>query len=223
MNPTPVEFPILYSFRRCPYAMRARLAIASAGFKVELREILLRDKAPEFTTASPKATVPVLVLPDGTIIEESLDVMRHVLAQSDPEGLLAPTTGTLEEMLALIADNDGPFKSALDRYKYANRFEGADPITERNKAARFLQELDDRLTSHDGFLFGTRSSLADIAILPFVRQFANVDRAWFDTQNWPALIQALNGFTSSARFTAIMTKYARWHSGDAPTFFGDHS
>ncbi|MEH6726888.1 MAG: glutathione S-transferase, partial [Hyphomicrobiales bacterium] len=75
----------------------------------------------------------------------------------------------------------------------------------------------------NGFLFGTRSSLADLAILPFVRQFANVDRAWFDTQDWPALIQALNGFTSSARFAAIMTKYARWHSGDAPTFFGDHS
>ncbi|MEH6725182.1 MAG: glutathione S-transferase N-terminal domain-containing protein, partial [Hyphomicrobiales bacterium] len=154
MNPTPIENPILYSFRRCPYAMRARLAIASAGFKVELREILLKDKAPEFITASPKATVPVLVLPDGRIIEESLDVMLHVLGQSDPENLLTPTTGSLAEMLALIADNDGPFKSALDRYKYANRYEGADPITERNKAARFLQQLDDRLTSHNGFLFG---------------------------------------------------------------------
>lgn len=203
--------------------MRARLAIASAGFKVELREILLRDKAPEFTTASPKATVPVLVLPDGRIIEESLDVMLHVLGQSDPECLLAPTTGTSAQMLALIADNDGPFKSALDRYKYANRYEGADPIAERNKAALFLQQLDDRLTSHDGFLFGTRCSLADLAILPFVRQFANVDRAWFDTQDWPALIQALNGFTNSARFTAIMTKYARWHAGDVPVIFGGRS
>ncbi len=214
--------PVLYSFRRCPYAMRARLAIASAGFQVELREILLRDKAPEFITASPKATVPVFLLPDGTAIEESLDIMMHVLGLTDPEGLLSPTSGTLAEMCALISKSDGPFKSALDRYKYANRYEGADPVSERNKAALFLHRLNDRLTSNHGFLFGTRISLADIAILPFIRQFANVDRAWFDCQDWPALIEALNNFTGSTRFTAIMTKYARWHSGDAPTFFGSH-
>lgn len=212
--------PVLYSFRRCPYAMRARLAIASAGFQVELREILLRDKAPEFIAASPKATVPVLVLKDGTVIEESLDVMLHVLGQSDPEGLLTPISGTPADMRALISQADGPFKSALDRYKYANRYEGADPVTERNKAALFLHQLNDRLTTNHGFLFGTRISLADIAILPFIRQFANVDRAWFDSQDWPALITALNHFTASERFNAIMTKYAKWQSGDAPVMFG---
>jgi glutathione S-transferase len=211
---------ILYSFRRCPYAMRARLAVASAGFQVELREILLRDKAPEFIEASPKATVPVLVLADGTVIEESLDIMLHVLAQSDPEGLLAPTSGTLADMCALISKSDGPFKSALDRYKYPNRYEDSDPVSQRNRAALFLQELNDLLTTNHGFLFGTRISLADIAVLPFIRQFANVDRAWFDSQDWPALIDALNHFTTSERFNAIMMKYAKWQSGDAPVMFG---
>ncbi|MCR9239224.1 MAG: glutathione S-transferase [Alphaproteobacteria bacterium] len=221
MNQHATNHPILYSFRRCPYAMRARLAIQSAGFNVELREILLRDKATEFTAASPKATVPVLVLPDGTIIEESLDVMLHVLGQSDPEGLLTPTEDTLADMLALILENDGPFKRALDRYKYANRYEGADPIAERTAASNFLQTLDDRLRTNNGCLFGARLSLADLAILPFVRQFANVDRPWFDSQDWLDLRKALEDFTDSARFASIMLKYTMWQSGDEIIWFGE--
>lgn len=220
MNPNNTAHPIIYSFRRCPYAMRARLAVQSAGFTVELREILLRDKAPEFTAASPKATVPVLVLPDGTVIEESLDVMLHVLGQSDPEGLLTPTEETLADMLALISENDGSFKRALDRYKYANRYEGADPIAERNAASSFLHMLNNRLSARGGFLFGTRLSLADLAILPFVRQFANVDRTWFDSQDWPDLRKALEGFTGSERFASIMLKYAVWQSGNEIIWFG---
>lgn len=221
MNPNNAAHPILYSFRRCPYAMRARLAIQSAGFTVELREILLRDKAPEFTTASPKATVPVLVLPNGTIIEESLDVMLHVLGQSDPEGLLMPTGETSADMLALISENDGPFKRALDRYKYANRYEGADPLAERTAAASFLYTLNNRLRANNGVLFGARLSLADLAILPFVRQFANVDRLWFDSQDWPDLRIALDGFTGSGRFASIMLKYAMWRSGDEVIWFAE--
>lgn len=221
MNQHSVNQPILYSFRRCPYAMRGRLAIVSAGFNVELREILLRDKAPEFTAASPKATVPVLVLPDGAIIEESLDVMLHVLDQSDPEGLLTPTEETLADMQALIAENDGPFKRALDRYKYANRYEGADPLAERTAAASFLFTLNKRLRANNGFLFGARLSLADFAILPFVRQFANVDRPWFDSQDWPDLRKALEDFTVSGRFASIMLKYAMWQSGDEIIWFGE--
>lgn len=220
MNPHTTAHPILYSFRRCPYAMRARLAVTSAGFEVVLREILLRDKAPDFLTASPKATVPVLVLPDGAIIEESLDIMLHVLRQSDPEGLLAPTDGTLAEMLDLISESDGPFKKALDRYKYANRYENADPVEERDKAAQFLNLLNTRLSANNGFLFGSHLSLADLAILPFVRQFANVDRDWFNGEDWTALSQILTGFTNSQRFTAIMTKYDKWLAGDAPIMFG---
>ncbi|WP_306257866.1 glutathione S-transferase [Pararhizobium sp. IMCC21322] len=221
MSQHPVSHPILYSFRRCPYAMRARLAILSAGFKVELREILLRDKAPEFIAASPKATVPVLVLPDGTIIDESLDVMLHVLGQSDPESLLTPTEETLADMLALISENDGSFKRALDRYKYANRYEGADPISERNIASSFLHTLDNRLRTNSGGLFGARLSLVDLAILPFVRQFANVDRPWFDSQDWPDLMKALEAFTASGRFASIMLKYTKWQSGDEVIWFGE--
>jgi len=221
MNQHSANHPILYSFRRCPYAMRARLAVQSAGFNVELREILLRDKAPEFTAASPKATVPVLVLPNGTIIEESLDVMLHVLDQFDPEGLLTPTEETLADMLALISENDGPFKRALDRYKYANRYEGADPISERTAASSFLQTLNDRLRTSNGCLFGARLSLADLAILPFVRQFANVDRPWFDSQDWPDLRKALEDFTVSERFASIMLKYAMWQPEDEVIWFGE--
>tara|TARA_R110002167_G_scaffold110722_3_gene281698 strand:+ start:1184 stop:1828 length:645 start_codon:yes stop_codon:yes gene_type:complete len=199
--------------------MRARLAVASAGFAVALREIVLRDKAADFIAASPKATVPVLVLPDGTVIEESLDIMLHVLGQHDPEHLLRPEHGTREDMLALIAECDGPFKTALDRYKYANHYEDSDPLSERDTASNFLRRLDDLLVPHAGFLYGGRPSLADFAILPFVRQFANVDRAWFDAGPWPHLLRALNHFTNSARFAAIMGKYRKWQPGDSPLWF----
>ncbi len=199
--------------------MRARLALASAGFTVELREIVLRDKAADFVTASPKATVPVLVLPDGTVIEESLDIMLHVLGQHDPEHLLRPPHATQEDMLALIAEFDGPFKTALDRYKYANRYDDADPLNQRDKAAMFLHRLDDLLAPQVGFFYGSRPSLADFAILPFIRQFANVDRAWFDAGPWLHLLSALNQFTSSARFAAIMGKYQKWQPADPPLWF----
>ncbi|MEP5624121.1 MAG: glutathione S-transferase [Hyphomicrobiales bacterium] len=211
--------PILYSFRRCPYAMRGRLAIASAGIEVELREVVLRDKPDSMLAASPKGTVPVLILPDETVIDESLDVMRHVLGQNDPEHLLAPTEGSLDDMLLLIEESDGPFKSALDRYKYANRYEDVDTNEQRNTASEFLRKLDKCLAANKGFLFGKRLSLADLAILPFVRQFANVDRVWFDTQEWSALCMALETFVTSDRFLAIMAKYPQWHPGDAVTSF----
>lgn len=213
------QTPILYSFRRCPYAMRGRLAITSAGFEVELREIMLRDKPESMLDASPKGTVPVLILPDGTVIDESLDVMLHVLRQHDPEHLLTPTHGSLDDMLALIVESDGPFKSALDRYKYSNRYEGVDAIEQRLKASEFLSKLDKRFADNNGYLFGDRLSLADLAILPFVRQFANVDRTWFDVQDWPALRAALNTFIESDRFLAIMEKYPQWHAGDEAIFF----
>lgn len=199
--------------------MRARLALASAGFGVELREIVLRDKAAEFVAASPKATVPVLVLPDGTVIEESLDIMLHVLGRHDPEHLLQPPHGSREEMLALIADFDGPFKTALDRYKYTSRYEDADPVSERETAAIFLHRLNELIAPQAGFIYGGRPSLADFAILPFIRQFANVDRAWFDAGTWPDLLSALNRFTGSARFAAIMAKYKKWQPGDPPIWF----
>jgi glutathione S-transferase len=212
-----VTLPILYSFRRCPYAMRARLAVQAANVNCELREILLRDKAPEFIATSPKATVPVLVAADQ-VIEESLEVMLWALAQNDPHEWLVPQIGSSIDMMALIVTADGDFKDNLDRYKYASRFADGTGDLARTQASIFLNSLNDQLAS-TGHLFGNRPSLADTAIAPFVRQFANVDRAWFDGQDWAHLIVWLERFLASAEFTSIMTKYPKWQAGDPPTFF----
>lgn len=212
--------PVLYSFRRCPYAMRARLALKSSGLNVELREIILRDKPAHMVEVSPKATVPVMILPDGTVIDESLDVMIHALQQNDPEHLLEAEKADLQEMLSLIKTFDGPFKTALDRYKYANRHENVDVDEEREKASVYLMELEKLLTMGNDYLFGNRISLADLAIFPFVRQFANVDKEWFDNQTWPRLSKALDKFVGSERFLSIMIKYPQWREGDEVTYFG---
>ncbi len=206
--------PILYSFRRCPYAMRARLAIHVAGVECELREIILRDKAPEFLAASPKGTVPVVV--DGDqVIEESLDVMQWALAQSDPEGWLDMP----EEGHALIAQSDGPFKSALDRYKYGSRHPEADTEDEREKGAIFLRKIDTMLQGQT-HIYSNRPCLADMAIVTFVRQFAHVDQDWFYSQPWPDLIRWLDVFKASDHFAAIMGKHPKWQAGDEITLFG---
>lgn len=206
--------PILWSFRRCPYAMRARLAVKSAGITVELREILLKDKPQAFRDTSPSATVPALGLLDR-VLDESLDIMVWALEQADPDGLLdMPQDGW-----ALIAANDGPFKTALDHTKYAVRFPDLDAEAERGKAGAILHDLDHRLKGQAA-LFGPRHSLADLAILPFVRQFANTDRGWFDGQDWPDLIRWLEGFTQGDAFTQIMGKHAPWAEGDTPVWFG---
>lgn len=215
--------PILYSFRRCPYAMRARLSIQSSGQQVQLREIILRDKPPSMLEASPKGTVPVLILEDGTVVDESLDIMLHMLGTSDPEQLLLGGQARLEEMMALIKDNDGAFKAHLDRYKYPNRYDNVDPLAERDAGADFLKRLDGLLDQGAGFLFGQHYCLADLAIFPFVRQFANVDKHWFDDQNWPYLKAALEAFVTSERFLSIMTKFPQWKEGDPPTYFGGGS
>ena len=216
--------PILYSFRRCPYAMRARMAIAAAGVECRLREVVLRDKPAEMLEASPKGTVPVIVEPDGTIIEESLDVMAWALGQNDAEDWLAPEQGTRAEMEALIAACDGPFKRALDRYKYPNRYEDEGIIREDQRALglAFLQKLDTQLTDRTQ-LFGSRVSYADIAIFPFIRQFANTDRNWFDALDLPHLQAWLEGHLESARFKQIMPKFAQWKTGDQEPVFPNTS
>ncbi|MBD8893471.1 glutathione S-transferase [Roseibium litorale] len=213
------DLPVLYSFRRCPYAMRARLAIRSSATCVEIREILLRDKAPEFLKTSPSGTVPCLITPQGAVIDESLDVMLWALRGNDPEGWLSPETGGIEDMLELIGLIDGDFKRHLDRYKYDTRFPDADRAQERSACAAFLMELDGRLT-RSAWLYGEQACLADFAILPFVRQFANVDRDWFDAQPWGALARWLAGFEDSAAFAGVMTKLKVWQTGDEPVFFG---
>ena len=206
--------PILWSFRRCPYAMRARLAVCSAGVRVELREILLRDKPQAFLDTSPSATVPAL-RDGGQVLDESLDIMRWALGRSDPERLLdMPAEGW-----ALIETNDGPFKAALDHTKYAVRYPDLNPEEERAKAAAFLMRLEPMLAG-GGWLFGDRPSLADYALLPFTRQFANTDRAWFDAQPWPNVRAWLDRFAESEAFAGVMHKYAPWAEGDAPVYFG---
>ena len=202
--------PVLYSFRRCPYAMRARLALASAALEVELREVVLRDKPLEFLQTSPTATVPCLVTPYG-VIDESLDVMIWALEQKDPEGWLTmPDAG-----YQWISRADGPFKDALDRTKYANRYPGADPSHQRDLAAMFLSDLDTEI----GEWIFDKPTLADFAILPFVRQFAFIDKAWFDAQPWPDLQAWLERFLISGRFAHIMEKYSQWQPGDQPVVF----
>ena len=214
--------PILYSFRRCPYAMRARLAIAASGQGCELREVVLRDKPAELLAASPKGTVPVLVLLDESgavrVIEESLDIMRWALARSDPQHWLSAQAGTLEDMLALIARCDGDFKHHLDRYKYANRYEGANAVEHREQATTFLRELEARLKA-SACLFGERPALADIAIAPFVRQFAIADQAWFALQPWPRLRVWLDALLRTEAFERVMRKYPRWKSGESGVDF----
>lgn len=203
--------PILYTFRRCPYAMRARLAIAASGIEVELREILLRDKAPELLKTSPKATVPVVV-DDGIVIDESYDIMLWALKQNDPADWLA------RHNRALIEECDGAFKSALDKYKYGNRYEDADAIEQRTIASMFLTKLDGILATQP-YLSGDKIGMTDMSIATFVRQFANVDRPWFDAQPWANLIRWLEEFLASDTFNSIMTKYPVWQAEAPVTLF----
>lgn len=197
--------PTLFSYRRCPYAIRARLALWQAGVTVQLHEVSLRDKPAELLRLSPKGTVPVLQLPDGTVLEQSLDIMQWALAQHDPDGWLQVTP--MDEMLALIARNDGPFKHLLDRYKYPERHPERSAAEWRDEAVRIhLADLDTRLQAHP-CLFGAHWSLADMALLPFVRQFAQVDRVWFDaTPALPALRAWLQRGLDLPLFAAVMAK-----------------
>ena len=194
--------PLLYSFRRCPYAMRARLALLyAAGPQVALREVVLRNKPDAFLRASPSGTVPCLVLPDS-VIDESLDIMVWAFGSSDPLGLSTmPPQGW-----AWIERCDGPFKDDLGRTKYSSRYPDLDATVSRDRAAEFLQDLNDQI----GTFILDRPSLADLAIAPFVRQFAFIDKPWFDAQSWPQLQHWLNRFLTSDGFASIMEKYPPW-------------
>lgn len=199
------QTPILWTFRRCPYAIRARLAIRSAGVPVRLREIVLRDKPVAFLAASPSGTVPCLQA--ERVIDESRDIMIWALSHNDPKGWLT------EAASPLIDQCDGPFKAALDHTKYHVRYPDLDPAIEREKAATILRDWNTRL-ERTGFLLGDRMTLADAALLPFVRQFANTDRRWFDDQGWPALVRWLRSFEQSEAFAAVMPKLPPWHPGE---------
>jgi glutathione S-transferase len=197
-----MALPILYSYRRCPYAMRARMALQYAGIAVEIREIALKDKPVEMLKVSPKGTVPVLVLPDGSVLEQSLEIMHWALQQHDRASwLTADSTRTQQ----LIAENDSSFKQALDKYKYAIRFPEQAEVDYRAQGEVFLQKLELLLTQSQ-FLLKDRVSLADIAIFPFIRQFSGVDKSWFEAAPYPKLRVWLNNLISSTLFISIMQK-----------------
>ena len=197
--------------------MRARLALAASQTQVQWREIILRDKPESMLAVSPKGTVPVLITESGVVIDESLDIMLWALERNS-HPWLRPSQGSLAEMLELIANAESEFKPHLDRYKYANRHEASEALAHRQWAGDFLVPLNARLQT-SAWLFGERFSLGDAAIAPFVRQFANTDRAWFDTQSWPALQRWLEVFLALPLFESIMHKRVPWKEGDEEVFF----
>jgi len=212
--------PILYSFRRCPYAIRARLAIAYAGIQVELREVVLKDKPPEMLLASAKGTVPVLHLPDGKVIGESRDIMRWALQQNDPDGwLFADNNDWVWEIEGLLQENDFVFKQHLDRYKYSDRHPERPMEYHREQCAITLAKLDRHILRNNGYLVTNHITLADMAIFPFIRQCAHVDKEWFYATEYKALQQWLNARIESDLFQGIMNKYPQWKSGDEVTLF----
>ena len=200
---------VLYTFRRCPYAIRARLAIAASGIQVEYREILLNDKPPAMLALSPKGTVPVLVLPSLQVIDESLDIMYWALGQNDPEHWLAGNNPDL------IFHNDQVFKFWLDRYKYADRYPEQSRTDYREQGALFLQHLE-RLLKRSGGLCGVHHTLTDYAIAPFVRQFAHVDKDWFYNSSYTHVSQWLDTILFSELFQQVMVKLPVWNPGNEP-------
>ena len=189
-----MSLPILYSFRRCPYAMRARMSVVREGYEVELREVVLRNRPDHMMEISPKGTVPVLLLPDGTVIEESLEIMQHVLNWE-----------LSDEEAHWVERNDEEFKFHLDRYKYPNRYENVDEVEQRTLASTYLGDLNTRLSESPAFT----SQLND-ALFPFVRQFANHDREWFDLQPWPNVHAWLAEHLDSDEFKRCMKKEKQW-------------
>ena len=207
--------PVLYSFRRCPYAIRARMSLHYASITVELREVFLADKPDAMLALSSKGTVPVLQLPDQ-VLHESLDVMHWALRQSDPEHWLRHELQ--DQTAALIETNDGPFKTHLDHYKYWDRYPAESQATYRQRAEEFLIQLETLLTSHR-FLLADRPTLADIAIFPFIRQFAFVDKPWFDQSAYSQLQNWLDYFLNSSHFMGSMKKMPAWQPGDQTRLF----
>ena len=206
----------LYSFRRCPYAMRARLGLLFADLQVELREIVMKNKPDQMLAISPKGTVPVVQLLDGTVVEESREIMVWALRQQDPQGLLNATV--LGRANALIDQNDNDFKHWLDRYKYADRHLEMTQSEYRQRGEAFLQVLEELLTKNP-YLLGDTPSIADIGIVPFVRQFAHVDRDVFDSLPYPNLHLWLQHWLEHSFFLQAMTKFRPWQEEDGVVVF----
>ncbi|GGI74296.1 glutathione S-transferase [Shewanella hanedai] len=210
----------LYSFRRCPYAMRARLGISLSGTQVMLREIILKNKPQQMLYSSPKGTVPVLITSDNQVIDESIDIMCWALMQKDPLNLLLTDKPELQEIaMALIKTNDDNFKPWLDKYKYADRYPEFTKAHYRDQGMIFISHLESLLAKHDNLLCHT-ASIADYAIYPFVRQFAHVDKMWFETSPTPNVQAWLAKHLASSTFIDIMIKYPTWLDSEEEFVFG---
>ena len=213
-----MSHPVLYSFRRCPYAIRARLALRVSAVQVVLREVVLADKPESLRSYSTKATVPVLVVDDLEVIDESLDIMMWALQQHDPQGWLLTDDKLIAESKRLITTNDIEFKPWLDRYKYADRFPEYPMTYYRDQAEVFLSRLEE-LLARAPFLLGEASTLADMAIFPFIRQLANTDKQWFENSSYPCLQAWLETLLQLPLFTSVMDKYPQWKAGDPDMIF----
>jgi len=214
--------PVLYSYRRCPYAMRARMGIYMAGLQVEQREIVFWDKPQPMLEASPKATVPVLILPEGEVIDESLDILFWAVNQTEQacSGLIPQDERVIDKMQTWIERNDNEFKNWLDKYKYADRFPGQSQSDYRQHGERFLETIESSLSQHI-FLLGDNLSLADIALFPFVRQFVNVDKVWFEQACYPHLKNWLASLLESDAFKAVMKNRPVWQEGHQPLWVNE--
>lgn len=206
-----MNLPILYSFRRCPYAMRARAALIYSGIPFELREVVLRAKPADMLVASPKGSVPVLVLADGRVIDQSWDIMLWALQQNDENNWLGTAQNNVPAALPWVLENDSTFKRALDCYKYPERHPDHPQAFYRHQGEVFLQTLEARLNLTP-YLLSSHITIADIALLPFIRQFAAVDTAWFTNAPYPKLRDWLARFTRSELFAQVMQKFPVWQA-----------
>ncbi|MDU0355235.1 glutathione S-transferase [Paraglaciecola aquimarina] len=229
-----MTLPILYSLRNCPYAMRARMAIYKSKQVVELRELVLKNKPLAMLETSPKGTVPILVLRyglDTKVVDESLDIMLWALGENDPSQLLRTTPSvneyhsitskgaqTCDDMMKLINRFDQEFKGCLEAYKCAKRYHETNLQACREACEVYVQDLEQRLSQHD-YLIDERESMADIALLPFIRQFAKVQRQWYLQAQYPHLKRWLNQYLQSAMFNKVMAKYPLWCEGQGATLF----
>lgn len=211
-NVSALSLPVLYSFRRCPYAIRARLALLIARLNVELREVKLSDKPKAMLELSPKGTVPVLQLANGTVLDESNDIISwaHSLMADSANWLWAPN----HELLSM---NDEEFKFYLDRYKYFERYPDQPQQAYRQQCFPFLMQLEARLSKH-GQLLSNEASFIDIAIVPFVRQFAKVDEQWFNQSQFSAVAAWLAAWLQHPLFQKAMSKFSPWSEGQPPVF-----
>ena len=203
---------VLYSFRRCPYCMRAHMALKYAGIRIELREVDLNDLLEQALLVSPEATVPALLLPDATTMTESWEIVKWALEQNDPDNWLGENNEYVLDAEILIETNDFSFKEDLDHYKYADRFPEKTEEEYRAACEEFIEELEDMLAEHR-YLLGDRLTLADIGVFPFVRQFSLVDREWFEQAPYPKVRRWLQALIDSELFQQVFKKHALWKEG----------